>query len=199
MYFLNRGFSSEILNKYDVGNSKGRAWIPIFDEKNRFVIGATGRSNFEKCGKCRLFHDNKEKCPLTNQNLFSKWRNYGFHRDSILFNYWFANQHIKKSETCILVEGPGDILKLVMAGFHNGVALLGTSLSDYQKIILERSGATKVVICMDPDDAGQNAAKEIKKRLERSFNIYSLPLTNDFGFMQVYDIQAVLEKWRYPK
>lgn len=178
-YFQNRGWSKSILDRYDVGYYpyqnralSNRVVVPIYDENHQNVIGFTGRSIYEKCAECGLFH--KDACPKTDQEIkrSSKWFNQGFSKENVLFNFWYARRVIQKSGVVILTEGPMDVLKLEMANVHNGLALLGTDLSDKQQILLEMSGAMDVVVLTDMDGAGREASEKLKKRLGRCFRLH---------------------------
>lgn len=202
-YFVKRGWKKEILDKYDVGlcsdSSKpffNRVVVPIYDNDYRFISGFTARSIFEKCKSCGLFHSSKNKCPSTIEEKANscKWKNSaGFSRDSHLYNFWFAKKHVQNTKTIILCEGPGDVWKLEEAGFNNGVGLFGVSLTDQQQIMIEMSGAMKVVILTNKDLAGEEGRDGIKKQLERGFRIVcpSLP-ANDLGDMTIQQIQEML-------
>ena len=202
-YFVKRGWSKEILDKYDVGFCKdkskpffNRVVVPIYDNDYRFISGFTARSIFEKCKTCGLHHDSKNKCPSTIEDKANscKWKNSsGFNRDSHLYNFWFAKKQVQNTKMIILCEGPGDVWKLEEAGFHNGVGLFGTSLTDQQQIMIEMSGAMKVVILTNSDLAGEEGAINIKKQLERGFKIVRpfFP-ANDLGDMTIKQIKEVL-------
>jgi hypothetical protein len=120
-YFIDRGFSPEILKKYDVGlcnNEKkemyNRAVAPIYDLKHEFIVGCTGRSIFNKCNSCGCYHDNSKSCPSDEHKWrFPKWKhNSDFKSQNHLYNYWFAKEHISKTNTVIIVESPGNVWKL---------------------------------------------------------------------------------------
>lgn len=201
-YYLCRGYTADILDRYDVGycdeksrEMYGRVVVPVYDDDYNGVIGCTARTIEPQCPKCNLYHSPEADCP-DRDNLpgyevvkYFKWRNNkGFKANNHLYNYWFAKDFIRSSQVVILVEGPGDVWRMVEAGIRNVVAIFGTDLSDEQQFILECSGATSVIVMLDNDDnnAGQLAAKEIKKKLERSFRLY-FP---QFDFHDVGDLHA---------
>ena len=45
-YYTNRGYSKEVLDKYDVGlyNKRNRVVVPVYDDKYKHVAGFLGRS-----------------------------------------------------------------------------------------------------------------------------------------------------------
>lgn len=201
-YFLDRGWSAGVLDKYDVGVPKeprsemvNRVVVPIYENTHRCVIGATGRSVFDRCEKCGLYHPSRSGCPISSEAFeFCKWRNStGFSRESCLYNFWYAKDLIQKSGVAVIVEGPGDLWRLEESNIHIGVAMLGTSLSDQQQIQLEMSGALDLVILTNSDEAGQMSAKDLKRRLGRSFRLHFPKLeTNDVGEMTTQQVRGLL-------
>ena len=179
-YFVDRGFSTEILNKYDVGecNIRGkemfnRAVVPIYDNEYKYMVGCSGRSVFEKCNICKSFHNPEEKCPDSEYAWkLSKWKHsFKFKSEEHLYNFWFAKDHIKEKNSVILVESPGNVWRLEEAGIHNSVAVFGSSLSDRQKMILDTSGAMTIITMMDNDEAGKKASEQIFNKCSKTYNI----------------------------
>lgn len=202
-YFLDRGFSIEILKKYDVGdctNNKkemfNRAVVPVYDIDHKFMVGCTGRSFFNKCDKCKAHHDTE--CP-TNEEAWrhSKWRHsQGFKTQQHLYNYWYAKEHILNTGTVILVESPGNVWKLEENGIHNSLALFGANLTDRQKTILDMSGAMTIITIMDNDDAGHKAAKIIKDKCDRTYNIKNIIVSkNDIAEMSSSEINNEIKRF----
>jgi len=199
-YFVDRGYDPEILKKYDVGlcinpskEMYNRAVAPIYDQNHEYMIGCTGRSIFEKCDKCSKFHETDE-CPIDNNWKYAKWKHSsGFKADSILYNMWFAKDYIKESATAIIVESPGNVWKLEEAGFHNSVAIFGSSLSDKQKILLDGSGAMNLILLTDNDEAGRKAKIQIREKCEKTYKIYE-PIfnENDISCLDLSTIQSLI-------
>ena len=198
-YYIDRGYSSEILDKYDVGlcdrpnkEMSGRVVVPIYNPEYDNMIGCSGRSIYNKCEKCTTFHDPNADCP-TPENLwkYSKWKhNSGFKAQDHLYNFWFAREHIQKSSLAIIVESPGNVWKLEENGIHNSVAIFGTNLSAKQKLLLDSSGAMSLVVIMDNDEPGQKAAETIIEKCDRTYNTYSLLIEkDDIGEMSSTEIQ----------
>src|SRR5690606_26148994 len=78
-YFIKRGFSPEILDEFDIGDCvktgrpmSGRAVCPVYDNSGRVMVGCVGRSLYEKCEKCSLYHPIDFPCStaLSNQHLY---------------------------------------------------------------------------------------------------------------------------------
>lgn len=203
VYFMDRGFSKEILDKYDVGlcdNPKkemyNRAVAPIYDIKYEYIVGCTGRSIFEQCSNCKCYHSEQIECPeKENRWKYPKWKhNTDFKSQNYLYNYWFAKEYISKNNTVILVESPGNVWKLEENNIHNSVAMFGSSLSDRQKILLDSSGAMNLVILTDNDEAGIKAADQIQNKCKNTYRIFRPTISsNDVGDMNSDQIEKEIK------
>lgn len=204
-YFIDRGFSSEILDKYDVGicNKVGkemhnRAVAPIYDHEHKYLVGCSGRSIFEKCHRCKSHHNPDDACPSDEEKWkYSKWKhNHEFKSQNHLYNFWFAKQHILESRVVIIVESPGNVWKLEENNIHNSVAMFGSSLSDRQKIILDSSGAMNIVVLTDNDEAGKKAAEQIKNKCQNTYRIFVPTISkNDIGEMTSEEINTEIKTY----
>lgn len=197
-YFINRGYSKDILEKYNVGycdNPKkemyNRVVIPFFDDNKEYCVGCCGRSLYEQCKICEYYHSGR--CP---QNRFeqlkaAKWRNSsGFDGESYLYNFWSAKHFIKECSNVIIVEGPGDVLKLEQANINIGIATLGTKFSKSQFDKLLNSGARNFILAVDNDQPGDTFASRIMKEYSRYVNFTRVELPKkDIGEMEVEDIK----------
>lgn len=183
-YYLERGFSKDTLNKFDVGlclDKKNsfymRIVIPVYDELGYNVIGQISRSQNGKCDKCNYYHFPNRDCPSNSLEQYwaSKWLNSkGFPKSTMLYNIWNAGNFIKKTGTAIIVEGQGDVWKLNEAGIYNCVGLFGRDLSRTQTSLLKKYGATKIVPLMDNDNAGIQAKEKIIKNTQNQFEILDI-------------------------
>ena len=199
-YYIQRGYSNEILIKYDIGlcdkqNKEmfNRSVSPVYDDTGTRMIGCTGRSIFEKCNECSFFHNPKEQCPEENEQWkYCKWKhNLGFKSQNHLYNMWEARDYIKESSIAIIVESPGNVWRLEEEEIHNSVAIFGSSLSDRQKIILDSSGAMKLVILTDNDEAGDKASDIIREKCHRTYQIYRPKISkNDIAEMNKEEIKT---------
>jgi 5S rRNA maturation endonuclease (ribonuclease M5) len=203
-YYLQRGYSAEVLNRYDVGDYLhpnrplyGRAVVPVYEQSHLSAVGFTGRSLYEQCPNCSRWHSPDSPCPTRQDRVrwgqSSKWYNHNLNKDGYLYNYWFAHKSIRELGSAIIVEGPGDVWRLVEAGLTNVVGLFGSDLSDEQQVWLEMSGALNLIILTDNDIAGMEAKAMLQKRLCRSFRLHFPRLTSkDVGEMPVERIQSDL-------
>lgn len=204
-YYLNRQpkFSAEVLKRYDVGlcsnhtkEMANRVVVPIYDQDYKYMIGCSGRSIFEKCDKCKAYHDNNLTCPDENDRWkYSKWKHSaGFKSQNCLYNMWFAKDYILKSSTAILVESPGNVWRLEENDIHNAIAIFGSSLSDNQKMLLDSSGAMNLVVLMDNDEAGKKAAEQIKHKCQNTYRIFLPKISKpDVGDMTPAEIEMEIK------
>lgn len=185
-YFITRGFSKEILDKYDVGlcnkpekEMYNRAVAPIYDQNHKYIVGCTGRSIYEKCVSCSSYHNPSSECPSKEDRWkFPKWKhNADFKSQNYLYNFWYAKDYITEKSNVILVESPGNVWKLEECGIHNSVALFGSNLSDRQKIILDGSGAMTIIVITDNDEAGEKARQVIFDKCKNTYNIVNIRIS----------------------
>ena len=145
-YLGKRGITEATANHFGIGFFPGkgcmqdRIVIPIHNEEGVLVAYA-GRT----LGKSGA----KYKFP----GLFRK--------SLVLFNLHRAVMHGK---TVIVVEGFFDCFKVHQAGLPCVVALMGSSLSRYQEMLLQRH-FPEVVLLLDGDKAGRIAGLGIASRL----------------------------------
>lgn len=197
-YYIDRGYSKEILDKYDIGLCMtygkpmyARVVVPIYDNEHKYMIGCSGRSIFEKCDNCGYYHDQSNRCPTEYKWSFSKWKhNSGFKAEDTLYNYWFARKYIQETKTVIIVESPGNVWRLEDNNIKNSVAIFGSNLSNKQKLLLDTSGAMNIVILTDNDDAGEKAKQQIIKKCEQTYRIFCPKISkNDVGELNSKEIQ----------
>lgn len=203
-YYVDRGYSPEVLDKYDVGlyNKLNRAVVPVYDDSYKYVAGFLGRSIFPQCKKCKRWHDVNHKCPDTSRGMnmkhTSKWINGSFKSSNYLYNYWFALKNIQKTSTAILVEGAGDVWRLEENGVHVGLGLFGTEMTDAQRVLLDRSGALSIVVLLDADTAGQEGISKLKSQLGRQYRMFFPKIKDDVGSLNsdeiTSDIKPIIDK-----
>ena len=201
-YYIDRGYSEKVLDKYDVGlyNKRNRIVVPVYDDKYTYVAGFLGRSIWPQCNKCKKWHSPSSKCPQTSYEIkeAEKWLNGSFQSTNYLYNYWFALPNIQKCGVAILVEGAGDVWRLEENGIHIGLGLFGTELTDPQRVLLDRSGALSIIVLLDPDKAGREGAEKLKKQLGRQYRMYFPNTRDDVGGLNAdeitEDIKPIIDK-----
>ena len=184
-YFIDKGFSPTVLDKYDVGFNSitNRIDVPIYSNSGKIVLGVTSRSIYDK-HICGYYHDKNTKCPQTDveKSLASKWiHSAGFYKTQYLYNYWFAYDLMNKSGKAILVESPGNVWKLVENGIENCIGCFGSSLSECQEILLSMAGIHTIYVLLDNDDAGNTGYKYIYKRYHKSYNVIKVNLFKEYN------------------
>ncbi len=127
---------------------RNRVMFPIHDARGR-VIAFSGRS----LGDAQPKYMNTSETPL-------------FNKSRTLFNLHRARPAIRKSGSIVLFEGHVDAVRAFETGTENGVATMGTALTDYHAKLIRRL-AEQVVLCYDGDQAGQAAASKSLTLLEK--------------------------------
>ena len=184
-YLETRGFSREIVEAYHVGVGEstgkymsGRVVFPIRNMRGG-IIGFTGRT---------LYEDWK-------QRGHPKWlHSRDYDAKNNLFNIDRAADHIRASETAIIVEGPLDVLRLEDAGVRNSVAVLGKNLYNEQMTILMNVPAFKLVLALDNDAAGKHGMAAALKTARGLFDVELLSLPeskNDIGDLTTLEIREI--------
>lgn len=180
-YLQNRGFSGRLVDQFRIGYAP-----PMQNSLTRFFAKREiPFSLLEKGGIITKHANNNEPVdrfrdriifPITDaqgrviafagralQDLQPKYLNSPetllFNKSRLLYNLHLARAEIRKSKTIILFEGYVDVIKAWEAGIENGVATMGTSLSQ-EHVQLLRRYAREVIICYDGDDAGKVAAEK---------------------------------------
>lgn len=182
-YFIEEGFSEEILTKYCVGFCNDpnkpmymRSYAPILNEAGTMVIGVTGRTIHKKCIYCGEFHIEGKGCPADNPKVrgYPKWKHFGFHKSHVFYNLNFAKPYIERSRTVILTEGPKDVWWLEQHGVHNSLCIFGLSVSNLHLKRLISLGVLKVVVALDRDEPGLEAMEKINEKLSDYFVLYNI-------------------------
>jgi DNA primase len=132
-----------------VDKFRDRILFPICDVKGR-VIAFGGRA----MGDVQPKYMNSPESVL-------------FNKSSSLYNLHHARTMIRKNRQVVLFEGYVDVVKAWEAGVTNGVATMGTALTEEHAGRLKRD-ADEVVVCYDGDNAGQTAAFKSITTLEKA-------------------------------
>ena len=151
-HLLKKGFSkSEILAaglgvQKDLQEGKiydrfrNRLMFPIHDTTGK-IVGFGGRTLGDDDAK----YINSSDGPL-------------YHKSNILYGLHHAKESIRSTKKVIMVEGYFDVIACHRVGVQNVVAVSGTALTEQHVKILKRYCDT-VVLCLDQDRAGQDAAE----------------------------------------
>lgn len=200
-YYLDRGYSKEILEKYDIGdcinNGKPmshRAIFPIYE--NDLMIGCTGRSKFKQCPKCKLYHSLNFSCPTTQYaGRYSKWKHQaGFEANFHLYNLENAKKYI--ANKLIVVESPGNVLRLEESDIHISVASFGAKFSLMQRALIDKTSVDTIIVIGDNDPAGNSLFSTVKNICGPLYNVVGItPTKNDIGEMTIQEVKDWKELW----
>ncbi|TSC78907.1 MAG: DNA primase [Candidatus Peregrinibacteria bacterium Gr01-1014_25] len=124
---------------------RSRLMFPIRDPQGR-MIGFGGRTLVSDDAK----YLNSAETPL-------------YRKSSVLYGFPLAKEAMRESRRAVLVEGYFDVLACHRVGVIETVATCGTALTEEHAHLLKRHVDT-VVLCLDADRAGRDAA-------ERAFGI----------------------------
>ena len=155
-----------------VRNEKGRVYdrfrnrlmFPIRDDRGR-VVGFGGRA---------LSDEDTAKYINSPQSAI-------FDKSSLLYGLDMGKSAIRELGTAVIVEGYMDVIQAHQAGYANVVAQMGTAMTEPQLRLVAPRFARRVVLALDADDAGQNAAR-------RSLDVAREALSRDYAGEHAIDI-----------
>jgi DNA primase len=190
-YLKSRGFSDKSIDLFQIGYAPAR-WDTLvqFLEKRNFDM-----QNMEKAGLLIAKQDesgyidrfrDRIMFPLHNRSgriiafagrilgegqpkYLNSPESRMFVKSRTIYNLHQAKAEIRKSRQAVLFEGYGDVISAWEAGIHNGIATMGTALTEGHANML-RSLADHIIVCYDGDSAGQAAA------------LKSIPILENVGF-----------------
>lgn len=151
------GFDEDVRQYFGLGFGtdgymQGRITIPV-DAPDGSIVTIAGRSTLSA-----------DELNTTGERRYQLL--YAIDKGSTLYNISRATPYIEICGEVIVVEGYKSVWRLHQWGIDNCVALMGTSISEHQRNLLLRTGAT-IVVCGDRDEAGANlndaAAKTFRK------------------------------------
>ncbi len=134
------GIQKELQNEKIYDRFRNRLMFPISDA-NGHIVGFGGRTLGEDDAK----YINSGDTPVYNKS-------------NILYGLHHAREAIRATKRVVLVEGYFDVIACHRTGIKNAIAVSGTALTEQHVKILKRYSET-VVLCLDQDRAGQQAAE----------------------------------------
>ena len=192
-YLLKRGFTEEMIEKFQIGysldswdfvskflNKRGfsleymeQAGLIIFREKdgshfdrfrNRVMFPIMDHQGNTIAFSGRALGDDEPKYLNSPETPI-------FNKSKTLYNFHQARPHIRKKEQVVIFEGFADCISAVGAGVENAVATMGTALTDQHVQLLKRN-TDHIIICYDSDSAGLNAAnRAVNMVQENGFSV----------------------------
>lgn len=91
-----------------------------------------------------------------------------FNKSEILYNFSKARSQVRRQEEIFLFEGYMDVTAAWQAGLQNGVATMGTSLTEAQVRQIEKL-TDKIIIAYDGDAAGMQAGHRALNLLSKEY------------------------------
>ena len=196
-YLLGRGLSEATLRQFRVGYSPS-AWDTVLNASRRAgykneEVYAAGLAVRGREGRLYDVFRGKVMFPLADAR--GRVRGFGaramrdgqgpkyvntregeaFHKGRQLFGADLARSAAAKSGEVVLAEGYTDVIALHQAGFGNAVAAMGTALTEDQARQMQRL-APSVLLCLDADAAGQQAAVRAASVLPDRLELRVVPL-----------------------
>ncbi|AIM15636.1 DNA primase [Bacillus sp. X1(2014)] len=178
-YLLERGFTKESIDKFQIGYSLNswdfvvkflakRDFSPEWMEKAGLIIkrekDGTYFDRFRDRIMFPIFDRHGQTIAFSGRSLGADEPKYLnspetaiFNKSKILYNFHLAKPNIKKLQHAVLFEGFADCIAADRAGVENGIATMGTSLTD-EHIAILRQNVHSITICYDSDNAGIEAA-----------------------------------------
>jgi DNA primase len=196
-YLLGRGLSEGALRQFRVGYSPS-AWDTVLNASRRAgyaneEVYAAGLAVRGREGRIYDVFRGKVMFPLADRR--GRVRGFGaramrdgqgpkyvntresevFTKGRQLFGVDVARAAAAKAGAVILAEGYTDVIALHQAGFANAVGAMGTALTPEQAGELSRL-AHLVLLCLDADAAGQQAAARAASVLPSRLELRVVPL-----------------------
>lgn len=187
-YLQKRGFSEEMLETFQIGYSpQSTDVVTQFLEKKGFHLQQMVSAGLLSANEQNQITDRfRGRVVFPIRTHLGKTVGFGgrtisgqepkylnspesslFHKGKLLYNFDLARSEIRKKAQAILFEGYMDVISAHQAGIRNGVASLGTSVTEQQASLLKRY-AESVVICYDGDRAGIEASYKAAKLFKQT-------------------------------
>jgi DNA primase len=161
---LAKGFKLEYLEKVGLVKTKEDRSFDFFRGRVMFPIHSVSGRTLGFGGRT-LFTDKKIA------KYFNSPESIIYNKSEILYGLHFSKGDIIKYDNCFLCEGYTDVISMFQAGIQNVVASSGTSLTKDQ-IKLIRRYTTNITILYDGDAAGIKASfRGIDLILEEGMNV----------------------------
>ncbi|WP_028610386.1 DNA primase [Paenibacillus harenae] len=159
-FLTKRGFDLALMEKGGLLSAKsdGSGYVDRF--RNRIMFPIWDRDGKATAFAGRIIGEGQPKYLNTSETML-------FTKSRTLYNLHYARPAIRKRKQVVLFEGYMDVIKSWSAGLRNGVATMGTALTEEHCSMLRRQ-AEEVIVCYDGDDAGQAAAYKSIPILERA-------------------------------
>ncbi|MHA7962740.1 DNA primase [Paenibacillus sp. CAU 1782] len=178
-YLRDRGMSDKLIDQFMIGCAPddwdvltkfliGRGYDPVLLEQGGLISAKNDGSGYVDRFRGRIMfplYDANGKASAFAARIVDegspKYLNSPesrlFVKSRTLYNLHLAKAAIRKRKQVVLFEGYMDVIKAWQAGVDNGIATMGTALTEEHCSMMRRH-AEEVLLCYDGDDAGQAAA-----------------------------------------
>ncbi|WP_428909158.1 DNA primase [Niallia sp. Krafla_26] len=178
-YLLTRGFSKQSIEKFQIGYAldswdfdykflMNKNFKPELMEKAGLIIKRDQDDSYFDRFRDRImfpiFDRNHDIIAFSGRTLGAEQPKYLnspetaiFNKSKVLYNYNLARPTIRKQQHAVLFEGFADVIAADRSGIENGVATMGTSLTNEHVSMLTKN-VQSITICYDSDSAGIEAA-----------------------------------------
>jgi DNA primase len=195
-YFKERGFTPQIIQKFDLGYALD-GWDHLLKEAKSSgfqedILLKAGLILQKESDPSRLYDRFRNRVTFTIHNISGKPIAFGariltkdknqpkyinspetpvYHKSDVLYGIFQAKKAIRDHDNCYLVEGYTDVVSMHLSGIENVVASSGTSLTDGQIKLIKRF-TNHVTVLYDGDPAGIKASlRGIDLLLEGGLNV----------------------------
>lgn len=191
-YLHERGLTDQTINDYGLGYASDQQLLKPFFEQRQIDYQTLRHSGLfieNQDGELRDRFVNRIMYPIRNESgqeiAFSgrllaklpdqpKYLNSPetelFNKRRVLFNFDQARGAVRKQGSLILFEGFMDVMSAHQSGVDNGVASMGTSLTEEQIYAIQRI-TKQVYVCYDGDTPGQKATQRALKILQNNSSL----------------------------
>ena len=191
-YFNQRGFSKNIIKKFQLGYSpkekNALTKQAIKDLYEKKFLEESGLSFFNEKSSADRF---RERVIFPIHNYSGKVLGFGgrslninnkakylnspesliYQKSKVLYGLYFSKSEITKQNNCYIVEGYTDVISMHESGIENVVAASGTALSSEQINLIGRL-TKNITLLFDGDQAGLQASfKSIDLILKEGMNV----------------------------
>ena len=152
------GFDEKTLWMHDIGYDveRSRITFPLRNLQGD-LVGIIGRRKTTDFGKYKVYVREIQELGFPRYHI--RKGEYLWRGEKV-----YARCRAGIREPVYVVEGFKAALWMVQAGLHSTVALMGTSMSEAQRLGLERITDT-VIFCLDNDEAGRKSSLKNAKRI----------------------------------
>lgn len=168
---LELGYFKKSDNGKNFFTYKNRLMFYYKSQKNK-IEGFTGRALTKE-------DESKRKYINSNNSLI-------FQKSREIFNYSYARSFINKNNAVYIVEGQFDVVAMIEAGYPNTIAISGTAFDNTHinriKIAFKNKTSAKYILCLDNDEAGQEAIYKIFTKnptIQRNLYVIQIPKGKD--------------------